>query len=403
MYEVLAKSPSSDPVLRWHHFWNLYLGGEYQNALALLDRGGYVPHRDRGIDGGLDYWRARVLEKLGRDKEADEILRRIVTESGSSYYAMMIQARRPKLVESTAAGIFGTSDQLKEASGPESPTNSNANENPDVSEESSESASPGDYKITVAMRKWGLFQYGRRLHRTLPIKPQPTANGGLESFKLAFDLQDYSYGLKSLSLPGSPLKKIPTSRTQIEQHISKYNSDWRTLYPFAFKDIVESMAKAADVDPFLIVSLMRAESVYDQDARSLVGARGLMQIMPFTGVRIARTMGDGVFAVSDLHSPEVNIGYGAYYIKKLINYYRGSEILAVAAYNGGPGAVDRWLGVYQNLEMDEFVESIPFRETRRYVKSVFRNFDNYKRIWQQSKALSALPELPRSTTGGEIF
>jgi soluble lytic murein transglycosylase len=402
MYEVLAKSPSADPILRWHHFWNLYLGGQYSQALQLLDRGGYVPQRDRGIDGGLDYWRAKIMEKMGRTNESNELQQKIISEYGSSYYAMLVQAKKPKIAESSVVSLFKDNEiSTSDVSGqiPEK-TADQANQQ---KEEVIDEVVNSDYKITLAMKKWGLNQFGRRLYRALPFKVKSANSGWADTFKVAFELKDFSYGLKSASVPGSPLQKIPNALAQFESHIVKYNVEWRKLYPFAYKEIVESMANAAEVDPFLIVSLMRAESIYDPDARSLVGARGLMQIMPFTGVRIARTMGDSRFAVSELHKPEINIGYAAYYIKKLKNYYRGNEVLAVAAYNGGPSSVDRWLGVYGNLELDEFVESIPFRETRRYVKSVIKNYDQYKRIWQKSKALAELPPLPKATTGEEIF
>jgi soluble lytic murein transglycosylase len=148
---------------------------------------------------------------------------------------------------------------------------------------------------------------------------------------------------------------------------------------------------------------MRAESIYDEDAQSQVGAQGLMQIMPFTAVRLARVMQDTNFELSQLRQPEINISYASYYLKMLADYYKGNMILAVAAYNGGPTSVDRWLSNYADLEMDELVDTMSFRETRRYVKSVFRNLNYYKFIWQQTRALAALPSVPANTTGEEIF
>jgi len=78
-------------------------------------------------------------------------------------------------------------------------------------------------------------------------------------------------------------------------------------------------------------------------------------------------------------------------------------ILAVAAYNSGPTSVDRWLAQYGNLEMDELIETMTFRETRRYVKSVYRNLSYYKYIWQRTPALAYLPKVPSEPTGDEIF
>jgi soluble lytic murein transglycosylase len=201
----------------------------------------------------------------------------------------------------------------------------------------------------------------------------------------------------------SPLRQIPNSSAELEVHMLRYNPDWKILYPFAYRDIVEAMASSADVDPFLLLSLMRAESVYDIDAQSAVGAQGLMQIMPFTAIRIARMLDDSQFHLTELRQPEINIGYAAQYIKKLSQYYRGNMILAVAAYNSGPTSVDRWLAQYGNLEMDELIETMTFRETRRYVKSVYRNLSYYKYIWQRTPALAYLPKVPSEPTGDEIF
>jgi soluble lytic murein transglycosylase len=217
------------------------------------------------------------------------------------------------------------------------------------------------------------------------------------------DLRDFSYGLKVTSISESPLRTIPSSAAHLEDHMAKHSNDWKLLYPFAYRDIVETTGSAAAIDPFMVLGVMRAESVYDADARSIVGARGLMQIMPFTAVRIARLMNDQRFDLTSLHRPEINIGYGAYYLRKLVDYYKGNSLLAVAAYNGGPVSVDRWVQAYGSLEADEFVETIPFRETRRYVKSVFKNFNQYKFVWQQSKALVALPKVPEQVSGTEIF
>lgn len=402
IYESLAQSPSSDPVIKWHHFWNTYLAADYKGALALLDRPGYVPQRDRGIDGGLDYWRARILERLGQSAEAEGLYKKILTSNGENFYAILVMARKPKLLES----IKSFEASLRTVS---FETNNDADGFQPAEEISSNEVTqaPGneaDFKMVVALNKWGQSQVARRIFRILPTVHQRNGHGTwVESFRLALDLRDYSYGLKVPSMTDSPLRFTPSSAIQLETHMSQHSADWKLLYPYAYRDIVESMSKAADIDPFLVLGVMRAESVYDVDARSIVGARGLMQIMPFTAVRIARMMDDYRFELADLHKPEVNIGYASYYLKKLVDYYRGNSVLAVAAYNGGPISVDRWVRHYGNLDVDEFVETMPFKETRRYVKSVFKNFNQYKNVWQQSKALASLPKVPDDVAGGEIF
>lgn len=427
IYQQLAKSSGVDPLVRWHHFWNLYLAGDYSQALDLLNRGNYVPHRDRGFEGGLDYWKARILERLNKLSEAEKIYQKILSESGSGFYSALVQARRPDLMdgmrrnvnpsvplanidaETDEAAIRLSSDKLSRenglesvafsldgVSGQQSGTN-NTSMGIDKSQQS-------QYATVAALGRWGQKQIARRLLRILPAMNRKNVEAPwADTFRLAMDLKDYSYGFKAPQMQGSPLRRTPNGAADLEVHMLQYNSDWRLLYPYAFREIVEPVSRSVAIDPFLVLSLMRAESVYDEFALSPVGALGLMQIMPFTAIRLARVMQHNDFELAQLRDPEINISYAAYYIKKLNDYYKGNTMLAVAAYNGGPRSVDRWLAHFSNLEMDELVETISFRETRRYVKSVYRNMGHYKFIWQQARALAALPKVPNETAGGEIF
>jgi soluble lytic murein transglycosylase-like protein len=421
IYESLAKSTSVDPVIRWHHFWNLYLAQEYASALALLERGNYVPHRDRGIEGGLDYWRARIFEKQGKQTEAIEIYKKILSQNGDGFYSTIIQARHPRLIESVRLNIDSRVTLSKAPFDNSSALAVNVTEN--VANESqgieglagipnNVKSGPGEtrsvyqsyMKTAAALGKWGQKQIGRRLLRLVPTAERKGGSGAwVESFRLAVDLKDYSYGFKAPQMIDSPLRRIPSALPDLEVHMLRFNPDWKLMYPYAYRDIIEPVSRAADVDPYLLLSLMRAESVYDEDAQSHVGAQGLMQIMPFTAVRLARVMQDSEFQLSELRQPEINISYAAFYVRMLADYYKGNTLLAVAAYNGGPASVDRWLTNYGDLDMDELVETMTFRETRRYVKSVFRNLGYYKFIWQQSRALAYLPKVPSETAGGEIF
>jgi soluble lytic murein transglycosylase len=126
---------------------------------------------------------------------------------------------------------------------------------------------------------------------------------------------------------------------------------------------------------------MRSESHYNPEAQSGVGAQGLMQIMPATAVHIARLLGDSAFNLADLKEPRVSIAYGAYYLQKLLKYYGGNYGVAAAAYNAGPIAVNNWIEACRGCDLAEFVESIPYRETRRYVKSIMKNLVTYKAIY----------------------
>ena len=168
----------------------------------------------------------------------------------------------------------------------------------------------------------------------------------------------------------------------------------KSRYPLAFDEIVDPVTKLIGLDKFLLLSIMRAESHYRINVRSQVGARGLIQMMPYTAIKVARLIGDENFDFERFENPVVNIAYGAYYLKHLLNYYQGNYFLAVAAYNAGPQAVNKWLKGCGACGIDEFVESIPFNETRRYVKKVVRFLARYYEIYQGKEKFDSLPELP---------
>ena len=131
---------------------------------------------------------------------------------------------------------------------------------------------------------------------------------------------------------------------------------------------------------------MRAESHYRPEAKSPVGAAGLMQIMPFTGERVAsQLLGQTGFKAIDLLDPEINVRYGARYLQRLHEKFGGSLPLVAASYNAGPHRVQAWLKGFGALRMDEFIEHIPFVETRNYVKKVTRNFQIYRLLYRDDR------------------
>lgn len=408
IYGRLAQSPSADTILRWHHFWNTYLAKDYKEALSLLDRPGYVPSRDRGIEGGLEYWRGRILEKLGQKKEAEEIYRKIFANTGDSFYAILLQATRPTLQDARnkdSAPLFhdGANDIKEELAGRDGFAARILDNGQNPAATSLHTGERLDIGLSRILQKWGQYKLARRLLRTTAWSRVVAHKMFPEIAELAFALGDYGYGLKVASLPDSPFKQVPSAMNALHDHMAKHNSDWKLMYPMAHERLAVAYSDAAGIEPQFLLSIMRAESVYDPDARSTVGAQGLMQMMPFTAIRIARLMGDQEFSMNRLHMPEINIGYGAYYLRKLLDYYDGNMLLATAGYNAGPTHVDRWLNVFGDLEMDEFVETIPFKETRRYVKTVLRNFNQYRNIYSEKPALVNLPRLPEKRSDMELF
>jgi len=150
-------------------------------------------------------------------------------------------------------------------------------------------------------------------------------------------------------------------------------------YPKAYWRHITGVAAELALDPFLIVSIMRQESLFDAEAISPVGARGLMQLMPNTARRIAGSPVD----LRALADPATNITLAARYLRQLLDRYEGRVAWAVAAYNAGEHAVDKWVAREGDVEPDEFVESISYRETRKYAKAVLANLRRYRQLYSR--------------------
>lgn len=147
----------------------------------------------------------------------------------------------------------------------------------------------------------------------------------------------------------------------------------RYCYPLGYWPLVEGKVAERGLDPFLVAGLIRQESLFDARIRSAANAVGLMQILPSTGARLAAEAGLSDFHEERLLEPETNVALGTTYLRDLLARYQGNLPRALAAYNAGEAAVDRWNERYPGVEDDEFVESISFRETRGYVKRVLQN------------------------------
>jgi soluble lytic murein transglycosylase len=142
--------------------------------------------------------------------------------------------------------------------------------------------------------------------------------------------------------------------------------------PLRHEDIIRQQAGEKGVDASLIAAVIYAESRF-RDQTSDAGARGLMQITPETALDIARRSEAQTFVLKDLGDPQINISYGTYHLRDLLDLYGGNVIAALAAYNAGPGNVDRWGG------SDLKLENIRFPETRAYVEDVLDKQDEYRR------------------------
>lgn len=174
---------------------------------------------------------------------------------------------------------------------------------------------------------------------------------------------------------------IPYAETLARGPAQGFEEVWWLSWPDAYAELVrESVAGDALIVPELVFAVMREESGYQPDAVSTAGALGLLQIMPSTGTRLADQLGLAGFAPHDLLQPPVNIRLGGFYLDRLTRRFDGNLSAAVASYNAGPEAVARWLAATP-LDDDEWVEAIPYSQTRAYVKRVLRSFEIYRVLY----------------------
>jgi soluble lytic murein transglycosylase len=169
--------------------------------------------------------------------------------------------------------------------------------------------------------------------------------------------------------------------------VSQINNATRRFgLPLSNAAVIRTQASAKHLDPALIAAVIYAETKFDPRP-SAAGAQGLMQILPKTAYFIARRSGGTRFQASDLATPSVNVAYGSYYLRYLLDHYAGNEMLAIAAYNAGLTNVDRWVADARTSGQPLSDAAIPFPETREYVQRVLSAELDYRVAYRRELGL----------------
>jgi soluble lytic murein transglycosylase len=159
---------------------------------------------------------------------------------------------------------------------------------------------------------------------------------------------------------------------------------WELLFPLPYRDDLVRTARERELNPFLLAGLIRQESEFNPEAISPAKAYGLTQVRPATGRQFARQAGIQRFTTQALYQPAVNLKIGSFILRGMLDYNSGSLERTLASYNAGPNRVAEWLSWNTYREPAEFVESIPFTETRDYVQAVLRNAEMYRRLYENA-------------------
>ena len=340
LYEhVLESFPRSREDTLWGIGWTYYLSGEYTKSAEI-----FAKLHSMNDDPQYLYWKARSMESAG-ENTADLYPRHI--REKRDFYSLLSYARTSELWQDAAAN---TRHKFKKPSMPAK-------------------SSPASFKEMERVEV--LLEFGLNREAVSELIHLSKHTGSPEEFIslcAKFEaLDEYKHSVRLAAKKASSSEQL-----------------YGFLYPLAYWDTVVSLSERYHVDPFLVLSLIREESRFDAEAKSPAGALGLMQLMPQTAYRLNRTVHLGIRNTGDIYHVRNNLHLGISYLSQLIQEF-GSYPHAIAAYNAGEEAVRKWTANGRYKEVDEFIEDIPYTETRNYVKRVLTTFFEYNRLFSPAE------------------
>ncbi|OQW46848.1 MAG: hypothetical protein A4S09_02775 [Proteobacteria bacterium SG_bin7] len=422
---------------KWHLAWIRYLKGDYDGAykaFANYKSNTRKPRRHQlAANDKVNYWMGMSSLRSGRNqlaKQHFEILAR-----GNGYYSILARTRLeevPKTPEdvrlpaqteapevdpaNAIANSEAEDEQQKDSVTEEDESEETVNKDEEEDEETEGEVAQGtdveeEAKDMMVSMSFGNPDFMRKYQRA-----QDLIRVGL--FDLAkwelFDIEGRIRDPKKLRMLISQYQMIESynrssyvgyvvlGNERTKKGIEGAKDLWEASYPLAYQSTVKTVASDYSVPTNFVWSIIRAESQFKADAKSPTGALGLMQIMPNTAKQVARLLKEANFHTDQLSEPGMNIKIGTRYLGKLLKKYSGQLPLVAAAYNAGPHRIDGWLMTFGSLDTDEFVEHIPFFETREYVKKVVGNYYNYDHIYSGKETNMAWLTAPVGVKGNTL-
>jgi soluble lytic murein transglycosylase len=356
-YGYLAEHFPSDknaPAAHWRAGWLSYRQNDYAQAAKLFDeqikRYPAAPETVSAL-----YWRGRLYESQDHEPAmAAANYRAIVRAYQHYFYAQMARARLASLGKMQPVQPPDL-DQFQPLPEPKLVDTFPAD-------------SPHLAKARLVANA-GLNEY---------IADEIKADPNSESWSALAEAQIYANYGESFRALRALKRALPYASTAPIASIPI--SYWRILFPEPYWDTIKAESAKNNLNPYLVASLIRQESEFNPSVVSYANAYGLMQLLPSVGKAMAHEEGISHFQTFQLLDPEINIRLGTRYLRQMLDKFGGVQEYALAAYNAGDNRVTDWesAGPYQG--MDEFVESIPFTQTREYVEAILRNVETYKAI-----------------------
>lgn len=356
-----AGALGTDAENLWTLAWTLTKAGRSEEALAVMER--YIAaYPDADYTSNSLFWSGKILERLGHIEERNARFARLIEQYPYSYYSYRARQIMTPNVGPASAGPDGLKPVVRF---------------PDLD---AQVAAANEPRLAVVDELRALD-----LQREAAREMKLAAAAHPDNLGLAFMLADiYVEG-------GEPFKANGVLQRRFREFVRHGGANipprfWEILFPLNYWENIRTEAGRRGVDPYLMASIIRQESGFEPTTVSNAGAVGLMQIMPAEASRIAQKGGLAEVTRETLFDPSVNIAVGAAEYRQKLDLMNGNDVLAIAAYNAGEDAVGRWLAQTPIDDLDTFVESIPYAETRLYVKTVTRNRFEYRRIYGEGSA-----------------
>lgn len=428
---------------QWHLAWLKYLKGDYQGAYKALGELNAAKKRNKKAwksfpEDRVTYWMAMSLYRQGKVEQARAMMSALAKDSLLGYYAIAAQARlkkmeeikvprlaesslptQPRVISRFSAGEFLMPFSQESYRGDESESEENliltqysaddekgeeeeaeAVDNPDLksvevadSVESADEVPDASGEKVATFSNPALMKRFERARDMMILGENEWARWDLYDIERKTSNREYlrtlmsEYNTAGHYNRSSYIAQINFGGQRAAHGVEGIRYLWEFAYPRAYSEHVEKYTKKFSVPEELVWGIMRAETHYRRDAISPVGALGLMQVMPFTGHKVAMLLNEKEFKAPMLLQPETSVKIGSRYLKRLMDRFENTIPLVAAGYNAGPHRVKNWLSSFGNLETDEFIEHIPFLETRNYVKRVVSNAHIYSQLYGNKKDL----------------
>ena len=349
-------------VAHWRAAWLTYRQGKYADAARMFDEQIKLFPNSIETSAAL-YWRGRLYETSDHDPaRAAANYRTIVRTYDHYFYAQMARDRLRQMGNPEPA----VTPSLAHFKAPDAPN--------------LDDSFPDD-SVHLAKAKLlanaGLTEY---------IPDEIAADPDSHSWSALAEAQIYSSDGETARAMRVLKRAIPYSAMPIDAIPLVY---WRILYPEPYWQTIKRESAKNNLDPYLVASLIRQESEFNPSVVSYANAYGLMQLLPRVGRKMAQKEGMRHFRTYQLLNPEINIRLGTRYLRERLDLFGGVTEYALAAYNAGDSRVVDWKSAGPYSGMDEFVESIPFTQTREYVEAILRNMETYREVDKAAAKQSA--------------